>query len=244
MEIFIGSSTQKKPTMNRIAMWVEDKKHKPMPWNGEGVFPPGTYTFQRLVEITKIVQGAIFVFGEDDEQWYRNDTTKVTRDNILIEYGLFTGALGMKSVIICREGNPKSPSDLHGITYVDVSDGSQAHAKVVIENWLDSLSPVSQPLVHTNTPAQSTSQLFDKRAKLGSDEITVLNLLILFGKQNEFAMTYDDINRRYTESGNADIPLTKLIKRGFLQIEPGKIKACSITKSAWEWIKQADDLIK
>ena len=249
MEIFLGSSTQSTNYMREIAVWIEAKKHKPRPWDTPGVFPPGTYTFQRLIEISKSVQGAVFIFAEEDIQWYRNDATKVTRDNVLLEYGLFTGALGLKSAIICRAGNPKSPSDLAGITYININDDSKAHARMEIENWLAELSPKPAPLQPSLETSQTTTQLFDKRDKLGNDEVHLLKLLIQFGKQNDFAMTYVDIIQKYIEDGsagkntNADIPLAKLIKRGFIQLEPGKIKACSITTTAWEWIKQSDDLM-
>ena len=246
MDIFLGSSTQRAELMHEIASWIEAKKHTPKKWDAPGVFPPGVPTFSRLLEITQEVQGAIFIFGEDDEQWYRDDTTKVTRDNVLIEYGLFTGALGAQNAIICKEGDPKSPTDLNGVTYIDVSPNRKSRAQVEIEKWLNELSATTSLQRTTIRTTQTATQLFDKRDRLGSDEIAVLNLLIESGKQDNFAMTYADINAKYPKTGKgaiADTPITKLIKRGFLQIEPGKIKACSLTDLAWGWIKLSDDLM-
>ena len=190
-----------------------------------GFFPPGEYTFNRLIEITRLVQGAVFVFGEDDEQWYRNDRVQVTRDNVLIEYGLFTGALGPKRAIICRNGTPWQPTDLAGLTYINVSENKRANAKVAIEKWLDELQATLQETEKVTLTAQVHQSLFDKLDKLGEDEIAILKIIIQFGKQNEYAMTYDEITNRYmgasnNSPANADIPLAKLLSRSFIQIEP------------------------
>jgi len=232
--------------MHVIAAWIESKNHTPKQWDDTGFFPAGGFTFNRLIEITKLVQAAVFVFGEDDEQWYREDTVQVTRDNVLIEYGLFTGALGLKRAIICRNGEPKQPSDLLGITYINVSENKRANAKAELEKWLDELQATRQPTEGVIEAAQIPRNLFDKRDKLGNEEVLILKIIIKYGKHNDYAMTYAEIEKEYikisnNKSINVDIPLVKLINRSFIQMEPGKIRACSITTTGWEWIAMSNE---
>src|SRR6266516_4329714 len=104
MRIFLGSSQEAvtRGTMGEIAVWIERFSHEPVPWNKPGLFLAGTYVFSRLLEISKEIDGALFVFAEDDRVWYRGDLTTQPRDNVLIEYGLFAGALGINRVVLCR----------------------------------------------------------------------------------------------------------------------------------------------
>ena len=88
-----------------------------------------------------------------------------------------------------------------------------------------------------------------EKNKLGEDEIAILKIIIQFGKQDEYAMTYDEITNKYVgasndASVNADIPLAKLLSRFFIKIEPGKIKACSITTAGWEWLVKSNNFTK
>ncbi|WP_305788796.1 nucleotide-binding protein [Symbioplanes lichenis] len=139
MRIFIGSSSESSSLMRKIALWVENAGHEPLRWQDPGVFPPGSYTLQALQSVVQRVDAAIFIFGEDDQVWYRSDQTSQPRDNVLAEWGLFTGALGEGRVIICRTGRPKTASDLHGITYVQMDQTSMVHAEEEVDRWLANL---------------------------------------------------------------------------------------------------------
>jgi predicted nucleotide-binding protein with TIR-like domain len=141
MRVFLGSSREAvdRGTTGEIAVWIERLDHEPVPWDKPGLFLPGIYLFSRLVEISKEVDAALFLFAEDDQVWYRGDFTKQPRDNVLIEYGLFAGALGMNRAILCREGTARTPSDLAGITYIDVTDNRRSEAQLQLRAWLKSL---------------------------------------------------------------------------------------------------------
>ncbi len=140
IRVFIGSSSEAEATLLVVAQWIEAARHVPIPWNRPGVFPPGSYTLSRLRQIAREVDAAILIFTEDDKTWYRTDTVYQPRDNVLLEYGLFTGTLGERKVIFCRKGKPKIPNDLAGLTYVDISDTRQAAAQLNIRSWLDGLT--------------------------------------------------------------------------------------------------------
>jgi hypothetical protein len=126
--------------LNWVAAQIEDLGHEPIPWTKPGLFPPSTYTLPQLVEIVRKSGAAVFIFAEDDRVWYRKDSLTQTRDNVLIEYGLFTGVLGLKKAIICQDGQPKTPIDTIGLTYIDVSESNRNRARVELENWIEKLA--------------------------------------------------------------------------------------------------------
>ena len=141
MEIFIGCASVRKDTMRQIEEWVEQKGFTPLPWYSLILSPLGTTIFQAIIDASKRkdLKGAIFIFGEDDEVKSEGKSLSQPRDNVLIEYGLFVGALGVHKAIICTEGNPKIASDLDGIIYVNVSPGNLSTARRRIEHWLTTL---------------------------------------------------------------------------------------------------------
>ena len=139
MKVFLGSSTESLPVLREIASWIEEAQHEPLTWDVPTLFLPGDNTFSKLIEISKKVDAAVLVFGEDDHVWYRTDGAMQPRDNVLIEYGLFAGALGQSRVAICKDGSPREPSDLRGVTTVDVSQGKRNAARMKLLAWLQSM---------------------------------------------------------------------------------------------------------
>lgn len=91
----------------------------------QGAFELTKSTLMRLVEISKSVDAAAFVFSPDDSTIIRGKTFSVVRDNVLFELGLFMGSLGHENCFILL---PKSASDLHlptdllGITPASYAD--------------------------------------------------------------------------------------------------------------------------
>jgi hypothetical protein len=140
MKVFLGSSTESLDHLGEIAMWLEQSNLEPVPWNSPTLFLPGENTFLKLIEISKTVDAAVFIFAEDDKVWYRADTVSQPRDNVLLEYGLFVGALGPKRAIICRSGKPKAATDLQGITWIDTSPGFIQRAQVQLKAWAQELT--------------------------------------------------------------------------------------------------------
>lgn len=140
MNIFIGSSQESKDDAKKIAFIIESAGHVSVPWYEPGVFKLNRYTLESLEELLSKIDAAIFVFNEDDKIWYRNDTVSTVRDNVLIEYGLFTGALSRSNVCFCCKGNPHIASDLKGITYINFE--TPRRAEVEIEEWVKGLSVI------------------------------------------------------------------------------------------------------
>ncbi len=146
MEIFIGSSSEAVEYMERIALMVEELKHTPLMWNASGkdIFRPNTNTIDAIIDISKRVSAAIFVFNADDKVWNQRsaldlaNSTDAVRDNVLFEYGLFMGALGKTKVCFVCKGKPRLASDLKGITYID-GDLGEIQVKMKLKDWINGM---------------------------------------------------------------------------------------------------------
>lgn len=139
MKIFIGSSKEAIEHLDTVCDIIESYGYEPVPWNKPGLFLPGTFTVQRLIEIAKSeVQASILIYSPDDDIWYRGNQTAQPRDNVLFENGIFSGILGLEKAIIIKAGKSKIPSDLSGVTYVDLEKISRA--RLEIKNWLNIIS--------------------------------------------------------------------------------------------------------
>jgi hypothetical protein len=123
--------------MLRVAQWIEKTNHLPLCWDDSSLFPTGQYLLNSLIALSRRLQGAILIFGEDDQVWYRNDSRPQPRDNVLIEYGLFAAVLGQQNTIICIKGKPKIPSDLQGLIYADLDKPIRAEQQ--ISQWIRDL---------------------------------------------------------------------------------------------------------
>lgn len=144
MKFFLGSSGERLPELKKVAAWVKQAGHEAWPWNKPGLFPLGHYTFETLNVLKDKVDASIFIFGEDDEVWYRGDSKLIPRDNVLIEYGLFAGVLEPSRVAICKSGHIRLASDLLGVTYVDL--GNPKRAREELNRWFEKIATDSPSL--------------------------------------------------------------------------------------------------
>jgi len=118
--IFLGSSGQQQKLVQALTDGLEDVVDVD-PWTS--VFNPGVSTLERLVELTREVDFAAFVFAQDD--WTTRgapqdaDSGQASpRDNVVFEAGLFGGALGMRRTFILHADGAKLPTDLLGLTSI------------------------------------------------------------------------------------------------------------------------------
>lgn len=144
MEIFMGSSSESADFMENIAVKLEALGHKPLLWSdvGKGIFPANSNTIDALIAITERVDAAVFIFSADDKTWndkFAIGETKGVRDNVLLEYGLFVGALGKGKVCFVIKDYPKEVTDLKGIIYIDGNQGENT-IKSNLRDWLDEMN--------------------------------------------------------------------------------------------------------
>ena len=126
--IFLGSSGKQAKLLQALTRGLGDVADVE-PWTT--TFNPGTTTLGRLVELTREVDFAAFVFAQDD--WTSADPAPADaggagqaspRDNVVFEAGLFGGVLGMERTFILHANGAKLPSDLLGLTCVRYGDAT------------------------------------------------------------------------------------------------------------------------
>jgi hypothetical protein len=118
--IFLGSSGQQEKLLQALTRGLRDVAEVE-PWTT--VFNPGVSTLDRLVELTREVDFAAFVFAQDD--WTTRGASPDAalgeaspRDNVVFEAGLFGGALGIRRTFILHANGAKLPTDLLGLTSI------------------------------------------------------------------------------------------------------------------------------
>src|SRR5204863_2518321 len=102
--IFLGSSGKQAKLLQALTRGLADVGQVE-PWTTS--FNPGTTTLGRLIELSREVDFAVFVFARDD--WTSSEPAgSVTttpgqaspRDNVVFEAGLFGAAIGMNRTFI------------------------------------------------------------------------------------------------------------------------------------------------
>lgn len=133
--IFLGSSGKQEKLLRALTRGLEDVAQVE-PWTTS--FNPGTTTLERLLELTREVDFAAFVFAQDD--WTAQSPQALPspesgqaspRDNVVFEAGLFGGTLGMRRTFILHANGSKLPSDLLGLTCVRYEATTPTAVKVI-----------------------------------------------------------------------------------------------------------------
>src|SRR5438105_3213910 len=114
--VFIGSSREGLSIAEAIQVNL-DHACEVMIWS-QGVFGLGEGSLEALVDRLDSFDFAILVLTPDDVTTTRDMTQQSPRDNVLLELGLFIGALGRKRsfIVYDRRRDIKLPSDLAGVT--------------------------------------------------------------------------------------------------------------------------------
>jgi predicted nucleotide-binding protein with TIR-like domain len=115
--VFIGSSSEGRPIAEAVFTHLSDDA-MPKIWTHQ-IFLPGRYPLEALEGELRTSNFAVLVASPDDELVKRGVAAPAMRDNILLEFGLFSGVLGRKRTFFLCPSDPQIslPSDLLGIIY-------------------------------------------------------------------------------------------------------------------------------
>src|SRR6266542_1643075 len=158
--VFLGSSSKAMNLTKRIASWIAAAGAQPVAWNT--AFKPGQIILPELIKFAHETDAAIFIFAEDDRVRIGKTWQMQTRDNVLIEYGMFSSVKGTEKAIVCREGGPKMPTDLGGVVYVTISASNPRLGKVDVIEWVkDLIARSGSPPMVLSTPATDLSEAYE-----------------------------------------------------------------------------------
>ena len=92
----------------------------------DGVFFASSYALEALEQAVADSDFAIAIAQPDDTSVSRGKESKIARDNVIFELGLFMGRLGRRRSILFQlsEQELKLPTDLQGLTAVSYSTGN------------------------------------------------------------------------------------------------------------------------
>jgi hypothetical protein len=125
--IFVGSSHEGIVAAQKVCDVLKglDKGLDPQPWTG--FFPAGSLTFQALEDMLQRACGAVFVVRGDDLVKHvspagsaESEPAYMPRGNVLVEFGLVAGRMGRRNVALCRVSPTVLPTDLAGMTIIDM----------------------------------------------------------------------------------------------------------------------------
>ncbi|WP_087483628.1 TIR domain-containing protein [Brachybacterium massiliense] len=182
-KLFIGSSSEGKDVAEDLEHSLGSTVH-PVRWDLD-VFDPGSFTLEALLQKAAEVDFAILVATPDDTTTKRGTAKPAARDNIILEFGIFVGALGRDRTFILAAGEIDLPSDLFGLTRLpyrdDVGGGLPAVRAAAYQvkqafGKLGRRASAPQP-GHTSLPsvgsAKEDSRLLEREiAKLKADALT------------------------------------------------------------------------
>lgn len=137
-KIFIGSSSGAKKKADVLRRILQDLGAESVScWFDPDVFIPGDSTLDNLLKLTHECNGAVFIFDKDDEITDSYGAKRyVTRDNVILEAGLFISALGKDAVVICRVPDAHMLSDYSGVTHLLYDPDDHDHMKKILQGWL------------------------------------------------------------------------------------------------------------
>lgn len=146
LRIFIGSSSESKECAQLIQELLKDLDSSIEIWGwwNDKVFESGDTHIESLFKAISITNAAILIFAEDDRTEKRGVNSWTTRDNILLEYGMFAAAHGRKNVMVAKLGNPSLPSDLSGMNVDEIErceDGAtfKENNRGRVRKWLEAV---------------------------------------------------------------------------------------------------------
>lgn len=114
--MFIGSSSEGRAIAQAIGNGLVQEGCEPTVWD-QGVFGASTYTLPTLLDQARRSDFAVVVATPDDLVASRGITATAARDNVILEFGLFVGVLGVERVfLLASDPGMKLPTDILGLT--------------------------------------------------------------------------------------------------------------------------------
>lgn len=124
--IFIGSSTETKELAAKIKKEIESYGNATAWW--DDFFAMGDYVFNKLIRTAVSYDFAILIGGPDDKviRLSTKDEKLSPRDNVYLEYGMFSGILSPNRILFLLHNDCRVASDLAGMMLAQYSADDEA----------------------------------------------------------------------------------------------------------------------
>jgi predicted nucleotide-binding protein len=186
-------------------------------------FNLSSYTIDNLMEKSRTVDFAIFVFTPDDVSTIREQSHIVVRDNVLFELGLFIGNLTKERCFIIKPRGIELhfPTDLLGLTPADF-DGNRSDGDLTMAVNAP-CNKVKKEIVRLGLATDDTSIIKARTKKTGFDykvgttELRLLLEIFEKGLHNVEGVPSGEIFNDSNPQDFFSIAVIKLERLGFIQ---------------------------
>lgn len=129
--IFIGSSTEGLYAAEYIKLYFSPD-YDCVIWN-EDIFKYNKSFLETLLNSASLFDFGFLIFTKDDVSLSRDIVFETARDNVIFEYGLFLGRLGIDRAFVVVEKDAKIPSDFLGYTLTQMETEKDAAGKDIVK---------------------------------------------------------------------------------------------------------------
>lgn len=133
--VFVASSVEGLEAARAVQSLLE-RDANVIVWT-QGAFGSGSGALENLSHAASNTDFAVFIFTPDDTVQVRGRSYEITRQNLVLEFGIFMGLLGAPRtfIVLPQDADLKLPSDLAGIGYLQYSLGA------AVPNLIAALAP-------------------------------------------------------------------------------------------------------
>jgi CRP/FNR family transcriptional regulator, cyclic AMP receptor protein len=140
--VFIASSSEALGMARALKADLIKSKLDVKIWT-DGIFTPGITNIEALEKELKVADFAAVILSDDDKVFSRWRLKRAPRDNLILELGLFMGAIGRQRAIMIhpRSRKVKLPTDLLGVTPISYNNSDMAGVAKSMQSLIASLGP-------------------------------------------------------------------------------------------------------
>ena len=130
IKIFLGSSAAARTQAKVVVKTLTSPQVTFVPWWEH--FTAGKTLLEQLNAVRSEVDGALLLFSPEIPGTVRQVSKDLPNQNVLFEFGFFSGIFGTERVAVLRYGEFYLPSDLGGLVYIQGSKGFRPCGSQVI----------------------------------------------------------------------------------------------------------------
>lgn len=188
--VFIASSSEAISVAEAVHIKLEQDL-RPRLW--VNAFDLSSITITTLMNKTKEVDYAVFVFHPDDKTLIREKEYSTIRDNVLLELGMFIGSLGLERCFILAPKSAEStfrlPTDLAGVTASFYDDQDEDYADAVTGSCAKMKQAIKK-LESQKQATESTSEVEALKKQIGQAQSQLWSLGHDVQRANEQAQAH------------------------------------------------------